>query len=271
MRHQGGGEGGDMWSQDKARQAAEFMWRGLVERRKYQNLPDELAPGSADQAYDAQEAFHALASKSHGPIAGMKIATTTKVMQRLMGIDHPCGGAIFAKRIHAAPARIRLADHMHLVAECEIAVRLGADLARAGNDVEPAEAMRAVADVAPAFELIEDRNAVYTETRAWSLVADNSWNAGIVVGDWVRFDPSIDTAGLEGVLTIDGAERGRGKPDDPFGALAWLANLARHRNRPLRAGMIVITGSLIATFPLTAGSDVVFELPPWGNTRMRVE
>lgn len=259
-----------MWSPDKARRAAEFMWRGLAERRRYQNLPDDLTPESADQAYDAQEAFHALASERLGPIAGMKIATTTKVMQRLMGIDHPCGGAIFAKRIHASPARINLADHMHLVAECEIAVRLGADLARGGNDIERAEAMRAVADVAPAFELIEDRHAVYTETRAWSLVADNSWNAGIVVGDWKRFDPSTDLAALEGVLTIDGAERGRGKPDDPFGALAWLANLARHRKRPLRAGMVVITGSLIATFPLTANTEVAFELAPWGRTVMRI-
>lgn len=259
-----------MWSEDKARLAAEFMWRGLVERRRYQNLPDELTPASAGEAYDAQEAFHALASERFGPIAGMKIATTTKVMQRLMGIDHPCGGAIFARRIHASPAQISLAEHMHLVAECEIAVRLGADLGRAGNDIERAEAMRAVADVAPVFELIEDRNAVYTETRAWSLVADNSWNAGIVVGDWQRFDPSVDLAALEGVLTIDGAERGRGRPDDPFGALAWLANLARQRQRPLRAGMVVITGSIIATFPLEAGAAVVFELAPWGRTEMRI-
>jgi 2-keto-4-pentenoate hydratase len=246
------------------------MWQGLVERRRFENLPAELTPGSADQAYDAQEAYHAMAQERDGPIVGMKIATTTRVMQRLMGIDHPCGGAIFAGRAHASPARVRLAEHMHLVAECEIAVRLGVDLARGGDAIAPEEAMAAVADVAPAFELIEDRNAVYTETRAWSLIADNCWNAGVVVGDWVRLDPSIDLTSLEGVLTIDGVTHGRGRPDDPFGALAWLANLARQRERPLRAGMVVITGSLIATFPLTGGTEVVFGLAPWGRTVMGV-
>ena len=35
----------------------------------------------------------------------MKIATTTKVMQELMGIDRPTSGMIFARRIHASPAR----------------------------------------------------------------------------------------------------------------------------------------------------------------------
>jgi 2-keto-4-pentenoate hydratase len=54
-----------------------------------------------------------------GPVAGRKIATT-KVMQQLMGIDHPCGGLIFASRIHR-PATIRKADYVNVRIECELA------------------------------------------------------------------------------------------------------------------------------------------------------
>ena len=38
-----------------------------------------------------------------------------------------------------------------------------------------------------------------------------------------------------------------------MGALAWLADLAASRGRPLKAGQIVITGSIIATFPVEPG------------------
>ena len=83
--------------------------------------------------------------------------------------------------------------------------------------------MAAPSDVAPAFEIIEDRRAVYRETRAATLIADNAWNGGVVVGAWPPFDPARGLGDVEGALTINGVEQGRGRPDDPFGALAWLA------------------------------------------------
>jgi 2-keto-4-pentenoate hydratase len=105
--------------------AARFIAEAHRTRAPYQNLPEAMAPKTVDDAYAAQEALRELWTPIYGPVGGLKIATTTKVMQALMGIDHPCGGAIYAKRIHASPATIRLADHMHVVMECELAVRVG--------------------------------------------------------------------------------------------------------------------------------------------------
>ncbi len=258
-----------VWDQARIDRAAEFVWRAHRDRRPFENIPPDIAPGTIDQAYDVQEAFHRRMIPTAGAIAGLKIATTTKVMQQLVGIDHPCGGAIFASRILASPASLGLADFIHLMAECELAVRLGRDLAD-GGAISREQAMAATAGVAPAFELVEDRHAVHRETKATSLIADNAWNAGIVHGAWCRFDPAVAIADIEGVLTVDGAERGRGRLDDPFGALAWVAMLAVRRKRPLRAGMVVITGSIVPTFPLAAGGEVRFRLDPWGETRMRL-
>ena len=53
-----------------------------------------------------------------------------------------------------------------------------------------------------------------------------------------------------------------------MGALAWLANLAAGRNRPLEAGMVVITGSLIPTLPIEPGQCFVFEIEGLGNVEM---
>lgn len=148
------------WDQASIERAADFLWQAHRARRDFENLPPDIAPATVDQAYDVQEAFHRRLFPVFGPIGGLKIATTTKVMQQLMGIDHPCGGAIFASRIHASPASLNLSDYVHVVAECELAVRLGRDLT-AGGEITREQAMAAVSDVAPAFELVEDRHADY--------------------------------------------------------------------------------------------------------------
>src|ERR1700726_4086917 len=97
-------------------------------RADYRNLPAEIAPANIAQAYAAQLALVRLLAPRKGKVAGLKIATTTKIMQQLMGIDHPCGGTIFEKTVHESPAELRLADYQHVVIECELAVRLGRDL-----------------------------------------------------------------------------------------------------------------------------------------------
>src|SRR4051794_36502584 len=173
---------GDMMTDARLDAMARHMWDARRARTKYTNLPGELTPASIAEAYRAQEAYHQLAEPVYGPVAGVKVATTTKVMQQLMGITHPCGGAIFSKTIHPSPARISKAGFVNLRAESEIALKLASDMpaARApwtGESVRPF-----VAGAMAAYELIEDRNAVYAETKAISMIADNCWNGGVVLG-----------------------------------------------------------------------------------------
>lgn len=78
---------------------ARHVWNARRTRQKYANLPDSLKPTSIDEAYETQEEYWRLAELVYGPVADVKVATTTKVMQQLMGITHPCGGAIFSKTI----------------------------------------------------------------------------------------------------------------------------------------------------------------------------
>lgn len=246
--------------------AARFIAEAHRARAPYQNLPEAMAPKTVDDAYAAQEALRELWTPIYGPVGGLKIATTTKVMQALMGIDHPCGGAIYAKRIHASPATIRLADHMHVVMECELAVRVGRTFEPRATPYTREEVRAAITEVMPAFELIEDRNADYKSSKAYSLICDNAWNAGIVLGAPVKVDPGLDLNGLQGHLKTGSGEHS-GKTDDPMGALAWVANLAALRGLPLAAGQVVITGSLIPTLPIAAGETFSFTIDGIGAVR----
>ena len=237
----------------------------------YSNLPAEFAPPTVNHAYAAQEALRDLWVPRYGPVKGLKIATTTKIMQELMGINHPCGGMIFERRIHTAPVHLKLGDFIHLMVECELGVRLGKTLADKGSPYTPSEVRSAVAEVMPAFELIEDRNAHYKSTNALSFIADNVWNGGIVLGPALTVAPDLDLNGIKGRLMVNGTEHGTGVTDNPMGALAWLANLAVERGRPIEAGMVVITGSVILTLPINAGDKFAFSLEGIGTTEMSAE
>lgn len=247
--------------------AAQFIADAHKSRAIYQNLPEAIAPSTVDEAYAAQEALRELWTPIYGNLAGLKIATTTKVMQQLMGIDHPCGGMIYEKRVHTSPASIKRGNYVNVVVECELAVRMSKDLPKKASPYRREEVRAAIGSVMPAFELIEDRKAVYKECKAYTLIADNAWNGGIVLGAPVTVPADKELNGLKGKLDM-GKEKREGLTDDPMGALAWLATLASQRNRPLQAGMVVITGSLIPTLPIDVGQRFVFGIEGLGKVEM---
>ncbi|MBX9589592.1 MAG: hypothetical protein K2X43_09820 [Hyphomonadaceae bacterium] len=244
----------------RAADAARFLDEAHRTRARYQNLPEALAPRSVADAYEAQAELCALWAARLGAVAGLKIATTTKVMQALMGIDHPCMGTIFASRVHTSPAAIAKADYINVRVECELAVKLGQNLPK-GLEPYTRETVRAaVTHIMPAFELIEDRFADYSTCNALSLIADNAWNGGIVIGVAKPLPAGLDLNGVSGLLKSNGREVGSGRTDDPLGALAWLANQAVACGRPMTAGMVAITGSVMVTVDIARGERLDFAL-----------
>lgn len=248
--------------------AARYLHDAHARRSRYQNLPEAIAPTSVEEAYAAQEALAALWTEQLGPVAGLKIATTTRIMQQLMGIDHPCGGMIFASRVHKAPATLRKSDYVNVRLECELAVRLGRDLPGRSEPYTREDARAAIGEVMAAFELIEDRAADYKSCKAMSLIADNAWNGGIVIGPGKPLPADLELDGIRGTMQRNGREEATGRTDDPLGALAWVANLAVGRGRPMRAGMVVITGSVITTLDVAPGETIHFALDGVGETSL---
>src|SRR5262249_17581202 len=149
--------------------------------------------------------------------------------------------------------------------ECELAVRLGRDLPKGAAPHTRETARAAVSEIMAAFELIEDRNADYKSCKAPSLIAANAWNGGLVLGAGRRPPEGSELTGTAGRLSRNGKADLAGKTDDPMGALAWVANLAADRGRPLKAGMVVITGSVVPTVDIAPGERLDFSLDGVGD------
>jgi 2-keto-4-pentenoate hydratase len=244
-------------------------------RVRYRPLDAAIRTAPLDDAYQIQSALHQLmAEAGRGKIAGWKIALTSKAMQQMTGVDQPAAGAIFSSVVHASGTRVDLAAYHHLGVEFEVAVRLGDDLPASGGPWTRASVAGRVAACLPAFELVEDGDADYKTLDAFTLVAQNTWNGGVVLGTPVTAWQAVD---LETAVTrcwINDQPGGQGKTGDalghPFEAVAWLANLLNRQGRMLGRDMIVMTGSSITTKFPAPGDRLRFAIDGLGEVALEV-
>ncbi|MEX2617625.1 MAG: fumarylacetoacetate hydrolase family protein [Alphaproteobacteria bacterium] len=226
---------------------------------RFNRFPEECRPRSVADGYAIQHVLHGLL----GPVAGYKIGCTTPVMQKYLGIDHPCAGGIFADSIHPSPAALKHRSYRRVGVECEIAVRMDRDLTEGPFTRDSVAA--AVGECMAAIELVDDRYLDYTQMDAPSLIADDFFSAGCVLGPACRDWRSLDLAACAAFMTVNGRDAGRGTGamvlGHPLEALVWLAGALAEQGRSLKAGDIVMTGSMVETRWLEAGDwvDVTIE------------
>jgi 2-keto-4-pentenoate hydratase len=238
-------------------------------------LAPALSPGDAGQGYAVQARLHRLLSEGgEGPTIGQKIGCTTKVMREKLGIDQPCAGRIHARRVMTSGATWQIAGRIKPSVECEIAVRLSADL-HGGPAPYSADSVRpAVAACLASIELCDDRYTDRARTGVPTLIADDFYNVGCALGHEVENWQAIDLAAICGSMRINRREMGRGIGADimghPLNALAWLANLRAREGQPLRAGEFVTLGSIVSSQRVAPGDRVEIEIDKLGGIELAI-
>jgi 2-oxo-3-hexenedioate decarboxylase/2-keto-4-pentenoate hydratase len=195
-------------------------------------------------------------------------------MQQYLKIPHPCGGGVFAGGVHDSGASLHAKDFVRVGVECEIAVRLARDLAPSQAPFTAETVAMAIEAYLPAIEIVDDRYQDWQTIGAPTLVADDFFAAGCVLGKPVARSTAPDLLSVTGRALINGEEAGQGTGADVLGhphhALAWLANHLAADGRSLRAGEIVLTGSLVKTLWLKAGDSATMELSGLGTVSATV-
>lgn len=227
---------------------------------------------SLADAYAIQERFVTRLRERRGEPVGYKIGLTSQRMQAMCGIDSPIAGIVLAAGVHRSGAGVALGSYGRLGLEFEIGIRIGAELDPKTAPFTVESIAGHVGGVCAAIEIVDDRRADYAELDILSLVADNSWNAGIVLGEFRESWPELGA--VLGIVRSNGVEVDRGHGRDvlghPFAPLAWLANHLAATGRTLRAGDIVMTGSLVTTRFPTEPEAYEFEVEGLGRVALSV-
>lgn len=215
-------------------------------------------PGGVDldDAYAIQRLQVEAWRSSGRVVVGHKVGLTSAVMQRQLGVDQPDAGVLFADTVGADGGTTDTARYLQPRIEPEIAFVLETDLT--GPDVTVAAAVRAVAFVLPALEIIDSRIQDWRIAIA-DTVADNASCGGLVLGARPTTLDKVDLRLVGANLTVDGrlAATGAGGAvlGSPLMALVWLANTLAASGRSLHAGDVVLPGSVTAAQPVTGGQS----------------
>jgi len=222
-----------------------------------------LPADDIDAAYAVQSSWVADQIAAGARVVGRKIGLTNPAVQAQFGVDRPDFGVLFESMACAPGSPIDGARTLQPKIEAEIAFVLAEDLT--GATIGPAEVAAATAYVVAALEIVDSRIACW-DIGIVDTVADNGSSGLFVLGDRRQGLGRVDLAGCAMTLrrVSSGGAGGSGGEvvstgtgasilGDPLAAVAWLAAAVRDHGRPLRAGEVVLSGSLGPMVPVAPG------------------
>jgi 2-keto-4-pentenoate hydratase len=224
--------------------------------------PDEI-PASAAEAYAVQDA---ILRRLAIPIAGWKAGAASPTAE-------PQAGPILADHLKPSPARFAMPANAFRTVEGEVAFMLGRDLPTRSQGYSEDEVWDAMATLHVGIEVLEssfiDRRKISEYAVLGDLLNNGAYCYGAAVKDW----RGLDVATPQASILIDGKEVRRAKAGTPGGhpkrLLAWLANHAAARGLPLKAGMIITTGSHTGMLDAPPGATVTARLEGIGEATLQ--
>jgi 2-keto-4-pentenoate hydratase len=215
------------------------------------SIPGDLVPLDEDEAYAVQSLLHKWQeTQGFGVVSGYKIGCTTTTMQEIVGVPNPTFGGILETNVSHDHATYAFKKFQKVGIECEIAVRLSADLPASEAPYDRPAVEAAIGSCMAAIEIVDNRYGDFLSTPAPVMVADDFFQAACVLGPEIKEWREIDLAKVEGRTYIDGRFAGCGPGSEvlghPLEAVVWIANRMADLGRGLKAGEFIMTGSLVA-------------------------
>ncbi|KQN19493.1 2-keto-4-pentenoate hydratase [Sphingomonas sp. Leaf33] len=243
--------------------AAEDIARAFVrarrDRRALATYPGP-APETMDQAYQVQDA----ALRHDGrAVGGWKLGKINPPHLDRLGANR-LAGPIFTDQIvtaqDGAPVDMPVFRDGFAAAEAEFLLRIGA-APEPGKDDYTIETATPLIDAVHAG--IEVASSPYPRINADGppvTASDYGNNNGLVIGDAIERWRDGDVNAWRVELLINGAVIGDARAadmlDGPFGAAAFLFNLAARRGIALTAGQWISSGAVTGVHPVAIGDTV---------------
>jgi 2-keto-4-pentenoate hydratase len=216
-----------------------------------------LRPATIADGYRLQDAVHKRVAAAGDARVGWKVGSTSASGQRGFGLQEPVYAGLFASGRSASLAEALSRPMTRPSLECEIAVLLRRDLA--GADLSTAAIMDAIGACHIGCEIIDNRYGDPMAAGVPSLIADDFFQVGFVIGTENVEWRTQDLAAADGFIEIDGVRKTGSARDvlSAFDSLRWLAGALAHNGLLLQAGEVVLTGTLVSPMPVALPARAV--------------
>jgi 2-keto-4-pentenoate hydratase len=239
------------------------------DERRLHRPPSEQAPLSLAQAYEVQDALRQALVARGARVAGWKSGFTTRAGQEAFGVSEPVSAFLLAADTFASGATLPAARFVKPAVETEIAFVMRRELA--GPGVTVPQALTAVEGAMPALELIDFRYS--GKPHGTDVVADGVYANAVVLGGALTSVAGLDLA-LEGLVyeqngLVAATNAAAEVMGNPLNSLAWLANHLGARGLGLRAGDVVMSGSVSKLLTPKAGDTIRATYTRLGSVTVR--
>ncbi|MEM0030962.1 MAG: fumarylacetoacetate hydrolase family protein [Candidatus Geothermarchaeota archaeon] len=244
-------------TQDDLFRIAEALYEAQQMRNPIDPITEIYPNITVEEAYKIQLINIDKRTRQGQKIIGKKIGLTSKSMQKLFGVNEPDYGHLTDTMYVDDHGFMRLSELIQPRIEAEIAFILKDNLK--GPGVTVVDVLRAVEGVVPALEVIDSRIKNW-KIKIQDTIADNASAAKFVIGNKISkiTDTDLRTVGM--IFEVNGdivaTASGAAVLGNPLIAIAWLANKLAQYNTYLKAGEIILSGSLIAAVEIRPGDYV---------------
>ena len=224
-----------------------------------------------DDGYRIQLAVRDLRAADGDVQVGWKVGLTAKAIQEMENFDGPIFAVLFKSGALTSGATLQHKELRKPAFENELCIVLREPLKGPGVDMTRARA--AIATVAPALEIVENRGALSDDPPL--AIADNLGQKAFVTGDALVLPRNLALGTLACRVTLNGESVltgvGSAVLDDPAHSVAWLANKLAQFGEYIDAGQSIMSGSFTLPTPLEAGDRALTSFGPVGRVSVQVD
>jgi 2-keto-4-pentenoate hydratase len=255
-------------------------------RSRMCEFPDQFRgrPKTEAEGYILQEAHVSLLTGHYGGgLIGYKAGFITKGTRdqfggiARLGMDSPTYGSILAKFVFESRAVVPFRDLLRPSVECELAVRIGRDIPPTENGYTRDTIAPYVEHFMAGIELVDFHIPFmsFSPPLGPLMLADNCCNWGNVIGAPIARWRDLDLPKLRGELRQDGRliEGGIGAAlaGHPLEVVVGLENHLLESGSTLRAGQILMLGSVILNYPVTKPCEITVDWDVFGRATVIFE
>ncbi|MGV8893699.1 MAG: 2-oxopent-4-enoate hydratase [Burkholderiaceae bacterium] len=256
--------------QNTITQLGDELFQALRNCRTVTPLTERYPDITIEDAYHIQQQMLARRIEQGAHVVGKKIGVTSAAVMNMLNVHQPDFGYLLDTMIYNEGEAIPMSGLIQPKAEGEIAFILKHDLM--GPGISNADVLRATECVMPCFEIVDSRITDW-KIKIQDTVADNASCGVFVLGDQSVDPRKVDllTCGMvlekNGEIVATGA--GAAALGSPVNAVAWLANTMGKLGIPLKAGEVILSGSLAAMFTVKAGDNLRVTIGGIGGCSVR--
>ncbi|HYE64708.1 MAG TPA: fumarylacetoacetate hydrolase family protein [Pyrinomonadaceae bacterium] len=246
------------------------LHRAETERLPVDPLTEKFPSLTPAEAYSIQRELVGRKLREGARVIGRKIGLTSAAMQQALGVGEPDYGLLLDTMAVENGGTIELERLIQPKVEGEVAFVLKKDLR--GPALTIADVLSATDYVTPALEIIDSRIRDW-KIRLADTIADNASSGMFVLGvERIAVD-EVDLPQVEMVLEKNGEKvlggTGAAVLGNPAFAVAWLGNKLSEFGDELKAGEVILSGSLTAALVVAKGDSVTARFHHLGSAGVR--